>query len=93
MSTEDRLGRVACVPLRLRVETHPVPTKVRQIVAWRPGSFVPIGQTPTANLNLRAGGVVVARGEMLTRRGRVGFQVSSFVDPPAEDRSARLEQG
>jgi flagellar motor switch/type III secretory pathway protein FliN len=75
------------------VETHPVPTKVRQIVAWRPGSFVPIGQTPTANLNLRAGGVVVARGEMLTRRGRVGFQVSGFVDPPAEDRSARLEQG
>ena len=93
MSTEDRLGRVAGVPLRLRVDTHPVPTKVRQIVAWRPGSFVPIGPTPTANLNLLAGGVVMARGELLTRRGRLGFQIGSFADPPAEDRSACVERG
>jgi flagellar motor switch/type III secretory pathway protein FliN len=93
VGTEDRLGRLAIVPLRLRVETHPVPTKVRRIVAWGPGSFVPIGQSPTANLNLRAGGVVVARGEMLTRRGRFAFQIGSFVDPPDEDRSGRVEQG
>lgn len=88
MSADQSLGRFSAVPMQVRVETGPSKVKVRQILEWKPGTLFTSSQEPKAGLHLNVGGVLVAHGELLLRRGRAGFQIAAFANPAEPERAA-----
>jgi len=67
-------------PLVVRVELGSVSMKAREWAALRPGDVIETGRRIAEPVVLRAGGRVLARGELVNIEGELGVRVTQIVD-------------
>ena len=74
-ATETLVDAVGDIPVVVRVEIGEATMTAREWAALRPGDVVTLGRRAGEHVVLRAGGVPVARGELVTVDGEVGVRV------------------
>jgi flagellar motor switch/type III secretory pathway protein FliN len=71
------------VPVLVRVEVGVVEMRAREWSALAPGDVVTLGRNVADPVSLRAGGVEIARGELVEIEGEVGVRILSLSKDPA----------
>jgi flagellar motor switch protein FliN/FliY len=63
------------IPVELIVELGRKEMLLREVAALKPDAIVDLDQTVDSPLDIRVGGKLLARGELVTIDGRVGLRV------------------
>ena len=81
----DSSGRdlefLADVPQRLEAEVARAEISMSEVARWEVGSVVRFDKVPGESVDLLAGGLLIARGEVVVVNDRYGLRVSEITHP------------
>jgi flagellar motor switch protein FliN/FliY len=78
----EEIGRLAEVPLALDVELGRCKMAVKDILALVPGTVVRIPRAAGEQIDILAGGALIARGEIVALDGAMHVRITDFVEAP-----------
>jgi len=70
---------IAGAPIEVVAECGRITLPVDELMSLRPGAVLPLGATGPANIQLRVGGRMWARGELVNVEGQLGVRVTSLA--------------
>jgi flagellar motor switch/type III secretory pathway protein FliN len=80
MQSLDRIGPFQNVPLAIRVELPCPPVALERIMLLEPGSTLVTDRAAGDNMDLRIGGQMAGRGEMVITDHGFGLRVTQLGD-------------
>ena len=76
---DQQEGMLDDVPIRLAVEIGERSMSVNQLSHLRVGQTIELNRNPSDLVNLRAGGDLVAQGELVNIEGQLGVRILKFM--------------
>jgi type III secretion protein Q len=76
---DQQEGMLDDVPIRLAVEIGERAMSVNQLSHLRVGQTIELNRNPSDLVNLRAGGDLVAQGELVNIEGQLGVRILKFL--------------
>jgi flagellar motor switch protein FliN/FliY len=78
MTPLEELGHLGDVPIALEMELDRRLTPVREIVQWGPGSVIWLTRSAGENIDVYAGGTLLASGEIVVIESTFGIRITDF---------------
>lgn len=76
---DQQEGMLDDIPIRLSVEIGERAMSVNQLSHLRVGQTIELNRNPSDLVNLRAGGDLVAQGELVNIEGQLGVRILKFL--------------
>src|ERR1051325_5206225 len=76
---DQQEGMLDDIPIRLAVEIGERAMSVNQLSHLRVGQTIELNRNPSDLVNLRAGGDLVAQGELVNIEGQLGVRILKFL--------------
>jgi flagellar motor switch protein FliN len=83
--TASQFGRVWDVPIELTVEVARTTAPLRETLNLRPGAIVPLNRLASEPVDLRAGGRLLAVGEVIVIDDEFGIRITDLPRVEAHD--------
>jgi flagellar motor switch protein FliN/FliY len=79
MTPLEEIGHIADVPVELEMELDRSLTPVREMVDWELGSIIWLTRSAGENIDVYAGGALLASGEIVVIENTFGIRITDFV--------------